>query len=312
MIKIGVVNIDTSHPLAFSEYLRQGNRARYVAVYNDGFREGDEVEAFIKNHELDKRCSSIEELADFVDVGFVQSCDWERHIEEAMPFIERGKPVFIDKPIAGSIADCQKLEALAKDGAKIIGSSSARYAEEIQSFLAEPVEKRGEIISIYGTSGVDEFNYGIHIAEIIHELAGASPVSTNFAGRTERAGLAQETYTVEFANGVTGIYTTCLGKWQPFEITIITTEGIFSFRIDSSKIYAALLDRICDYLETGENKLASVAQINEAVKMMLAGRLSRERGGGAVKIDEIPADDPGFNGGKFAKEYGQAAGKIYL
>ena len=38
MIRIGAVNIDTSHPLAFSEYLLKGNRARYVAVYNDGFR----------------------------------------------------------------------------------------------------------------------------------------------------------------------------------------------------------------------------------------------------------------------------------
>ena len=48
MIRIGVVNIDVSHPKAFSEYLKKGNRARYVAVYNEGFRGDDEVEGFIK------------------------------------------------------------------------------------------------------------------------------------------------------------------------------------------------------------------------------------------------------------------------
>jgi hypothetical protein len=71
MIKIGVVNIDVSHPKAFPEYLKQGNRARYVAVYNDGFRGDDEVEGFIKKYNLEKRCQSIEELAEMVDIGFV-------------------------------------------------------------------------------------------------------------------------------------------------------------------------------------------------------------------------------------------------
>ena len=56
MIKIGAVNIDISHPLVFSEYLKKTQRARYTAVYNDGFREDDEVEAFIKNCQLEKRC----------------------------------------------------------------------------------------------------------------------------------------------------------------------------------------------------------------------------------------------------------------
>ena len=91
-----------------------------------------------------------------------------------MPFIERNKPVFIDKPIVGSFADCRKLEQLAAQGAVILGSSSVRYAEEVDAFLAEPIEERGELMTIYGTAGVDEFNYAIHIIEAIHQLAGAA------------------------------------------------------------------------------------------------------------------------------------------
>src|SRR5665647_3007628 len=110
MIRIGVINIDVSHPKAFSEYLKKDNRARYVAVYNDGFRGDDEVEAFIKNYNLEKRCSNVEELADCVDIGFIQGCNWDKHLEYAMPFIERKKPVFIDKPVVGSMVDCNRLE----------------------------------------------------------------------------------------------------------------------------------------------------------------------------------------------------------
>src|SRR3990172_9109153 len=134
MIRIGVVDIDISHPRSFADYLKQGNRARYAAIYNEGFRGDDEVEGFIRNYGLDKRCDSIEELADFVDVGFLQSCNWDKRLRQAMPFIEKGKPVFFDKPMVCSIADCRKLEQLAADGAVILGSSSVRYAEEITEF----------------------------------------------------------------------------------------------------------------------------------------------------------------------------------
>ncbi|HZO86839.1 MAG TPA: Gfo/Idh/MocA family oxidoreductase [Chthonomonadaceae bacterium] len=312
MIRIGVVNIDTSHPLAFSKYLEQGNRARYVAVYNDGFRGDDEVEAFIRNHGLEKRCQSVEELADYVDIGFVQGCDWDQHLRHALPFIERGKPVFIDKPLVGYLADCKALENLADKGAVILGSSSARYAQEIADFLVQPESERGKILNVYGTAGVDEFNYGIHIVEAIGGVMGTGAVSTQFVGSGEAEGKRAETFFVRFADGRTAVYTLCHGVWQPFEMVIMTTKSTFQFRMDTSKIYAALLDRICDFMETGQNRMAPVNALTESVKIMLAGRLSRERGGGEVRLADIPADDPGYDGADFARGYAAAASKLYL
>lgn len=312
MIRIGVVNIDVSHPKAFAEYLAKENRARYVAVYNDSFREDDEVQGFIDEFGLEKRFHSIDEMADFVDVGFIQGCNWDQHIKEAMPFIERQKPVFIDKPAVGSLADCRKLEQLAADGAIILGSSSVRYAEEIEKFLAEPIEERGEIMTIYGTAGVDEFNYAIHIVEAIHQLAGAAPVSTKYVGRADKDKYAAETFFVKFENGITATYNTFHNLWQPFELVIMTTKKVHQFRIDNTKIYGALLDRICDFLETGQNRLAPVEKITEAIKIMLAGRISKERSGEEIKIQDLPTDDPGFDGELFTKEYANKATKVYV
>jgi len=97
--------LNVSHPKAFSEYLKKGNRARYVAVYNEGFRGDDEVEGFIKNYNLEKRCESVEELAEMVDIGFIQGCNWDKHLNYVQPFIDRKKPVFIDKPIVGNLKE---------------------------------------------------------------------------------------------------------------------------------------------------------------------------------------------------------------
>src|SRR5690554_2901066 len=117
MFRIGVVGLDSSHPLAFSKELMKGNRARYAAVYNDGFRTDQEVVAFMKKCNVEKRYDSIAEMAENVDIGFVQSCNWDKHLEQAMPFIQAGKPVFIDKPIVGSLADCRIIEKLSAEGA---------------------------------------------------------------------------------------------------------------------------------------------------------------------------------------------------
>jgi hypothetical protein len=312
MIRIGVVNIDTSHPKAFSDYLKHGQRARYVAVYNDSFRGDDEVEAFIRSYGLEKRCQSIEELADCVDIGFIQSCNWDRHLFQAMPFIERKKPVFIDKPIVGKMTDCKELKNLAQKGGVILGSSSLRYAQEIVDFVSQDEKERGKILNIFGTAGVDEFNYAVHIVEALGGLTATGAISCRFVGRSEMDEKICETFFVRFANGVTAFYNTFQGLWQPFEIVIMTSKSTYQFRVNTSKIYGALLDRICDYMETGKNKLAGVFELTESVKIMLAGRISREKNGIEVKIADIPKNDPGYDGSEFERKYAASAQKLYL
>jgi predicted dehydrogenase len=312
MIRIGVVNIDVSHPKVWARLLKEEDRARYVAVYNDGFREDDEVEAFVKKNGLEARCKSVSELADMVDIVFVQGCNWNKHLDYAKEALSRGKPVLIDKPMAGSIADCRELEKLVADGNVILGSSSARYAPEIQEFLAKPRAERGDIMHVYGTAGVDEFNYAVHIVEAIGGLMGSGAEAVRFTGRASKDGKTSETFYVSFGQSAGATYTTFDGLWMPFHVVIFTTTGAHYFMIDTGSIYKALLDRICDYMETRTNRLAPIEALTESIKIMLAGRLSRERDGETVRLADIPADDPGFDGDLFEKGYAAKAKKIYL
>ena len=135
MIKIGGVSLDVSHPMGFAEELEKYCMdMKYEYVYNKGFRGDDETDWFVKRFGLQGKVDAIEEMVDKVDVGFVQSCNWDKHLDEAMPFIKAGKPVFIDKPVIGNLKDAEKLLSLVKDGAYVIGSSSARHADEIQAW----------------------------------------------------------------------------------------------------------------------------------------------------------------------------------
>lgn len=311
MIRIGAVNIDTSHPLGFGEVMEKSNRARYVGVYNDSFRPDSEVAGFIKRFGLEKRCSTLEELATMCDIGFIHGCDWDDHLRCAMPFIAQGKPVFIDKPLVGSLADCRRMEELVRGGAVILGASSARYAYEVQQFLALPQEERGEVVNVFGTAGVDEFNYGIHIAEAIGGIMGTGAQSVRYMGKGEAHGKYAESYFVQYQNGKSAMFNTFTGTWQPFVLTVMTTKTTHHFRMDSNRLYEALINEICNYMEGKPNRLASLEALLESVKVMLAAAASREQGGAPVALHTLTDEMPAYDGRAFCAGYGAAAGKLY-
>ncbi|NMA83870.1 MAG: Gfo/Idh/MocA family oxidoreductase [Epulopiscium sp.] len=314
MYKIGVVNLDTSHPKAFSTYLNQGNRARYAAVYNDGFRGDDEVESFMESNKITKRYDSVFEMAQNVDIGFVQGCNWDKHVDYAQAFIDAGKPVFIDKPIVGSLKDCKRIEEMVQKGGVVLGSSSLRYADEVTSFISVPIEERGEIVHVTATVGVDEFNYAIHAVETIMGIVGddARAESVTYIGKTDIKDAICESYFIKFENGITAMYHSYLNCWQPSTMTVMTTKKTTTTVINAGVAYGAMLDQICDFLDGKKNILASAESLTESIKIMLAGRLSKQKSGIPVLICELPLEDPGFDGSEFELNYGAAASKIYL
>jgi len=312
MIRIGVVNIDVSHPLAFASILNNGNRAKYVAVFNDGFRGEDEVNNFVKTQGLEKICTSIEELADYVDVGFVQGCNWDKHLEYAMAFISRNKPVFIDKPIVGNVEECRKLIELEENGAIILGSSSARYCNEVRYFLTLPESERGKVLHIDITVGVDEFNYAIHAVEAMCALAQAKPLSVKYVGTSHKDNQSCETYFVEFEGGTTACYHCVEGNYVKFNIIILTTTNSYCMTVDNNALYCALLDEVLNKLEGKKNALANMEEITDSIKVSLAGKCSKENAGKVVEINSSELKTVHFDGYKFEKEYAAKAQPIYL
>ena len=306
MIRIGCVNIDISHPGTFAKKMKEMNRGKYVAIYNDGFRTDGEVDAFIKDNKLEKRCKTIEELVDMVDIGFVHDCNWDKHLKHAMPFIKSGKPVFIDKPICGNLADCNKLEALVNNGAKILGSSSVRYANEFAEIKKQLSENNEEIVSVYGTAGVDEFNYGVHIMEGIHGLLGPGVYSVKYIGTAARSEAPVEQYYVTWKNGIKVVYQLQTGVWQPFDAVITTNKAIHHFRVDIKQIYDAILKRIFDYMEK-EIEMAPITDLTETIKIYLAGKASREQEGAEIKLEDLTLEDKGYDGYAFEKQYALTA-----
>lgn len=313
MIKFGVVNIDVSHPLAFAEALSADGRGRYAAVYNDGFRREDEVKAFSKKFDL-KICNTVEELADYADVGMVQGCNWDKHLSYAQPFIDRNKPVFIDKPIVGNLKDCRSLIELSKKGANILGTSALRYCDEVTRVQKALKEKELVPLHLDITVGVDEFNYAIHAIEAMTAIITAPPKSARYISTATVNGKRMESYVITFSNGSTAYYHNALDRFLMFNTVVITADPSedFLFSVDNTKLYRPMLDEILNAVEGKENRLATVQQMVTSVKIALACKASKENGGKEICMDDAILEDTYFDGYEFEKEYAQRATKIYI
>ena len=77
---------------------------------------------------------SIDELLKRVDVVLLESVDGRPHLAQARPVIAAGKPLFIDKPMAASLADAMEIFRLAKEkNVPCFSASSLRFSAGFQA-----------------------------------------------------------------------------------------------------------------------------------------------------------------------------------
>ncbi|HRX83004.1 MAG TPA: Gfo/Idh/MocA family oxidoreductase, partial [Pirellulaceae bacterium] len=188
-VRIGMIGLDTSHAIAFPKIFNNpqavGDLADFqvVAGYPGGTDipdSRDRVEGFTQQlREMGLEIvDSIPALIDNVDVILLESVDGRIHWQEAIPVIEAGKPLFIDKPMAGSLADAIAIFDMARQhNVPCFSSSSLRYSAGIEELRNN--EQLGEIRGAatwfpctYQTGTPDMFFYGIHGIEALYALMG--------------------------------------------------------------------------------------------------------------------------------------------
>jgi GFO/IDH/MocA oxidoreductase family protein len=129
---------------------------------------------------------NLADMVDMVDGVIIHTANWDKHIEQARPFIEADKAVLIDKPIIGNMKDANTFLGWMKRGKRITGGSSLRFCKEVNEFLMLPIDKRGTVHTAYTAIGVDEMNYGIHGYSIIAGLMGPGIQSVQYIGESKQ------------------------------------------------------------------------------------------------------------------------------
>lgn len=298
-MRIGIVDLDTSHPPSWIPIERELGH-EIVGVWDGGsVHPPGYAERFAQEHGIPRVYRSLEEMAEEADCAIIHGCDWDTHIAKARPFVEAGKPVLIDKPLAGKLRDLQQIVEWARQGARLTGGSSLRFCYETQRWLALPTDERGAPDTVICGCAVDEFNYGIHAYAMLAGIMGGGAYSVQHIGKGVLRRVA-----IRWADGRTGIVIIGTAEgWMPFYTTIVTGKGVTQFQADASQLYRALLEKTLPYL-AGETDTppVSVEELIEPELWALAARQSWLQGDREVLLSEV-IDDEGFDGAAFAQEY---------
>ena len=297
-MRVGIIGLDTSHAIEFTKLLNAAEPApeyagfRVVAAYPPGSPDivssTNRVPGYIERvKEMGVAIvDSIEALLAQSDVILLESNDGRPHLEQALPVFKAGKRVFIDKPLAGSLADAVALfDAARRYNVPMFSASSLRYTAKTQEIRA------GTFGPVLGASTFspcalepthpDLFWYGIHGVESLYTLMGTGCVQVVRIS-TPGTDVAVGTW----ADGRVGVFRGNRDSSAGFGAEAFLKKGVQ--RADDYKGYGLLLAEIITFFKTG---LAPVPpeETLELFAFMEAADESKRRGGAVVSIEEVMA-----------------------
>jgi predicted dehydrogenase len=300
-LRAGIIGLDTSHVVAFTRLLNNPNKpdgplagVRVVAAYPGGSPDlpasRDRVAGYTK--ELHDKfgveiVDSIEALLPKVDVVLLESVDGRPHLEQVKPVFKARKPVFIDKPVAGSLADAIQIFRLAKEtNVPCFSSSSLRFSPGIQAMRNNP--KVGDVLGCdaYGPCSLephhpDLFWYGIHGVEALFTIMGTG-CETVARVQTPDA----ELVTGVWKGGRVGTFRGIRKGKTDYGAMVFGSKGIAPSGGYGG--YEPLVVEICKFFRTGRPPVSAEETI-EIFAFMAAADESKARDGAPVKLEEVMA-----------------------
>ncbi|TWU19045.1 Gfo/Idh/MocA family protein [Allorhodopirellula heiligendammensis] len=228
---------------------------------------------------------SIDDLLPKVDVVLMLSIDGRKHLDEANKVFAAGKPVFIDKPVAGSLAEAIEIFRLAQlHQVKCFSSSALRFAPKTVNIGER--EKLGEVVGCdqYAPCTLEQhhpdfFWYGIHGVEPLFTIMGSGCVSVSrihTKGTDMSVGVWQD--------GRIGTFRGIRDGQRGYGATVFGTQGIV--QAGAFEGYEPLIVEIIRFFKTGEPPVTP-EQTLEIFAFMEAADESKRRGGAPVTLDSV-------------------------
>jgi predicted dehydrogenase len=298
-IKVGIIGLDTSHVIAFTKGLNDPSDQdhvaglRVVAAYKGGSPDVEDSWSRVDKYTAELRdkwqveiVNDIPTLCSKVDAVLLESVDGRRHLEQVKPVFAAHKPVFIDKPMAGSYKDAKEIAELGKAaGVPWFTASSLRFWEETER-LKNP-EGIGHVLAfdVLGPSSREPhvpalFWYGVHAVEMLYQLMGPGCESV-----TMQVSGNQDVVVGKWKDGRLGVMRGFSSGLYAFSITVYGDKGVLHSE-QKPETYRALLTEIAKFFKSHVGPI-DPAESLETLAFMEAADLSKARGGVAVPLIEI-------------------------
>ncbi len=288
-LRLGIVGTDTSHAGAFATLLNGGKvpGAKIVAAYKGGSAEVESSRTRVDKYaeELQSKfgvemVNDIPTLAKKVDAILLLSIDGRVHLAQFKQVLAAKKPVFIDKPLASTLADAREIARMAKEAnVPWFSASSLRYSEIVSS-----VEGPGILgATTWGPGPFEEHHqlelswYAVHPIEILFTLMGPGCEEV-----TRLAGADSDEITCKWKDGRLGTVR-ALRPYGTYGAVVFRKDGVAISPSKPHTDYEGLVREIVKFFETGKTPVAN-ADTLEMFAFMDAAQRSKEAGGKPMRV----------------------------
>jgi hypothetical protein len=297
-LRAGIIGLDTSHVVAFTGLLNDpkasGDLAgvRVVAAYPGGSPDLPDSRDRVKGYTRTLRdkykveiVNSIEALLKKVDVVLLESVDGRPHLRQVLPVFKAGKPVFIDKPVAGSLADAVAIYDLAKKyKVPCFSSSSLRFSAGIAAMRKDPNVGKVLGCAAYGPCPLEKhhpdlFWYGIHGVETLFTIMGTGCEKV-VRVRTKGTEMVVGTW----KGGRVGTFRGIRQGKADYGALVFGSKAIAPSGGYTG--YKPLVEEICKFFKTHRPPV-SAEETLEIYAFMEAADESKRRGGKGVTVAEV-------------------------
>jgi hypothetical protein len=296
-LRIGMIGLDTSHVVEFTRRFNDPNDKNHVpggkvvAAFKGGSPDIKEswsrVEGYTKQLQEKygvKIVDSIEELCEQVDVVMIESVDGRPHLQQAIPVFKAKKTLFIDKPVAGSLADAIQIFRLAKKyNVPCFSSSSLRYYPGLVELKNTDI---GEIKGAISTGPAhleshhpDLFWYGIHPTEALFTIMGTGCESVVRTSTPDT-----DVVTGVWHGGKVGTLRGLRNAKAPYRVTLFGSKNVLDQKPGGD--YTPFLREVMKFFQTGIAPVSPEETI-EIFAFMEAADESKREGGCLVKISDV-------------------------
>jgi predicted dehydrogenase len=225
-----------------------------------------------------RRAASIDEVVAESDALMVLAPDnFEVHTQLALPALASGKPVFVDKFLAPTVAEAREIVAAARrSGAPLMSSSALRFASEVEA-LVESLE--GEIETFFARGMGHWSGYGVHtVAMVMRALRDRRARRVADVGRE-----GADVVAVDFDDGLRGSIEVRQAENQfsalPWQLGLRVAGNYHVATVsDYDVFYRRLIAAVLDFFRSGQSP-TSVEEMLDTVGILQAAQESRAADG---------------------------------
>jgi len=255
---------------------RRITEARVVKVWDEKRQDAETLAAVVG---IDHVCDEITECGEDVDGILIADDCTSRHYRFADPLWEAGLPIFIDKPLAGTIEEAEAVVAKAEaHGVPIFSASGLQFTREIDEARPE-LEKLGDVMCAVAANPNELVFYGIHGLAMLCQLFGPGIESVQNIGEGDL-----DLVKYRWRDGHVGVQVGLEGGSPGWKLTVFAQKGRLDIPTgDADYFYWNVMSHFVEMVRTGKQPLPN-DQMLEIIRALCLAKKSKALGTGEVIV----------------------------